>query len=94
MGEVLPFFIQNLTDGGSLQQVDASTTLTSLFDSSADFTIGSVIGGTRLMDGLFDEVRLSDIRLEAEGLLISVPEPSSFALAALGLLGLRRRRRK
>ncbi len=45
-------------------------------------------GGGRAFDGWIDEVRLSDTVLTSDQFLAVVPEPASWTLAALGLLGL------
>ncbi len=60
--------------------------------------LGRFAGGTNL-EGVFDDIRIYDHALTAQEVtaLTLVPEPSAFALAALGLLGLlgfgRRKRR-
>ena len=54
--------------------------------------------GNEKLGGLIDEVRISDIARGADDMMFAVPEPSTFALfagvAALGLLILRRRRKR
>ncbi len=70
-------------------QTDAFSTL---HNSTAPFTIGSTGQGTALWQGMIDEVRLSNVKLTQDQLLV-IPEPSAALLGGLGLLALFRRRR-
>jgi hypothetical protein len=79
------FYYQDLTNSGSLVVDTISSTVTSVNDVTTRFEVGSVNTGNNQWDGLIDEVRVSDTILSTSELLISVPEPSSFALMA-GLL--------
>jgi hypothetical protein len=92
----ITFYLQNLTDGGSLLSSSIAHTITSLNNSGAQFRIGNQASGDgNDFDGVVDEVRFSS-GLLSEGDLLAVPEPSSFALIS-GLLALccvgRRQRR-
>lgn len=102
---------ENASDNLSLYwtRVDSSRTEANLlgtFDMTADLNAGGggdwfVIGnegrdaGNEKLNGLIDEVRISDIARGADDMLFAVPEPSTFALfaglAAFGLLIVRRR---
>lgn len=91
------FYIQNLTDGGSLQSVTFSSGRTTVNNpSNSPVQIGSFSTSSGLWNGLIDEVRLSNTVLSENQLLI-VPEPSAYAmiggLLAFGLVLLRRQRR-
>jgi hypothetical protein len=69
-----------------------------LINSSGNFTVGRGMyngGVTDWSNALIDEVRISDSALTPnQFLFVTVPEPSSVALCALGMLGLLGRRRK
>ena len=90
------FYVQNLTDGGSLLTSTASHTLTSIANRT-----GFYIGGhpTYTFDqvsfaGLIDEVRLSNGVLASGSLLVAIPEPGAYALLGglVALLAVIRRR--
>jgi hypothetical protein len=96
----LTFYFQDLTNGGTLQsQTISGITQSAINDSAASFAIGAQgAGGSHAAwTGLIDEVRLSNVALGSNQLLVAIPEASSFAaFAGLGVLGLaatRRRRR-
>jgi hypothetical protein len=90
------FYLQDLTNAGPLQTSTAAHPLTTL-----NTTSGLVIGGFTVdafefgLDGLIDEVRLSNTVLAPSDLLVSaVPVPAAVWLlcSALGGLGFARRR--
>jgi hypothetical protein len=83
----ITFYYQDLTNDSSLVVTTISSTITSVNNTSADLTVGSYNGTNSEWSGLIDEVRISDTILSTSELLISVPEPSSFALLT-GLLAL------
>ena len=68
-------------------QVGSATLSGSLEYSDSPLMMGAG-GGGRAYDGLLDEVRLSDTVLTTDQFLVVVPEPSTLALALLGLLSL------
>lgn len=91
----ISFFQKNLTDGLPAVASAVTHTQTTLFNSSTALTIGATNQPSSAFTGLIDEVRYSDVKLNAEDLMVVVPEPG-----AIGLLGLtttaallRRRRR-
>jgi hypothetical protein len=94
------FYWQDLTNDGSLQTqtVSLSVDATSLGNSTLDLTLGYSAGSDKRWDngGFIDQVRISNEALAVADLLVSVPEPSTFALFAgflgLGLVMIRRRR--
>lgn len=81
------FYLKDLTAGTPLQVETRNHTLASLFDSSADFTIGAVTGGGNRFPGVIDEVRLSNSILGESELLVSVPEPGLSVIIPTVLLG-------
>lgn len=89
------FYIKNLTDGGALQIVNSVHTGTTMFDSTLSVNIGAANDSALGFTGVIDELRLSNSRLSQSELLISVPEPTSYALMVLGvfvlLVGSRRK---
>jgi len=102
LGGDVTFWIQDLTNGGTLQKVSSTHNVTAL-NPSPLLTIGD--DGTEhfdfAIDGLIDEVRLSDSILTDDQLLVkstlSTPEPSTLlGLGTLALAGgtLLRRKRK
>lgn len=93
------FYLKDLTAGTALQSNTVAVTGFNAFtDSSTLFSIGSAAGGaSSFFDGTIDEVRFSNTALAQSDLLISpIPEPSTYALLAGGLvlLGFIRRRSK
>lgn len=85
------FYLRNLTTGQFQTSVVGGFS-SILHDSTADLTIGSFGGGTRLT-GLIDEVRISNTALSSGELMI-VPEPTAtMSLGVLMMLGLMGRRR-
>ena len=91
----ITFYTKNLSTGvESFQGLGhAGTTIT---NSTAGFSIGSTSTPSSPFNGLIDEVRLSNTKLNPGDLLIplSVPEPASMAVLAIGagLAAMRRRR--
>jgi hypothetical protein len=79
-------YLQNLTDGTPLQTVSLTHTSSDALATTADaLTIGTGnIAGNPPFWGVLDEVRLSDIKLSYEDLIIanSIPEPSTSAFIA------------
>jgi hypothetical protein len=86
------FYLQNLTDGGSLQSTTRPFDITTL-NTPTMFAIGATGDGTLYFDGLIDEVRISNSALTEQQLLL-VPEPSTAFLLAFALVGLAARRRR
>jgi hypothetical protein len=93
------FFLQNLTDGGELlSQTVTGISQSALFNAASAFGIGAQGNGnsSENWSGLIDEVRVSNVALSANQLLVAIPEPSSAAallgLAGLGFAATRRRR--
>ena len=77
------FYWKDLTNGGALQTASFTATgLNGIYNSSNVITIGSSTDGTGgRWSGVIDEVRLSDVALTSDQLLIvAVPEPSTYAL--------------
>ena len=98
-GVSVTFYFQDLTAGTALQTVTRTNALTSIYNTTAPFTVGRGVAGdgtARYFDGIIDEVRLSDTALTSSQLLATVPEPRSIALLTLSsaalLLILRRHR--
>jgi hypothetical protein len=91
----ITFYLQDLTNGGSLLSEGVVHTATVLHNSTASFTIGSTDQPSAQFAGIIDEVRVSNTKLDQSDLLISVPEPSTVVLAGMGalLLGFMARRR-
>ena len=65
------FYVKDLTGGGPMQIVKLGHTLTSLFDTSAPFWVGTGINPwQRQGEGFVDEVRLSNVVLDPSELLV------------------------
>lgn len=91
----ITFYLRDLSvPDAPFQTSKISTTFTGFADSTAVLTIGSTGHSSSRLSGSIDEIRFSDTNLGLNELLITVPEPASAALSAIGLasLGLRRRR--
>ena len=90
-GSTMRFFIKGPGDAEYVQQGSPlAVSGGALIDSDGAWAVGRGMwdnGIADWIDGSVDEVRISDAALEPSELL-GVPEPSTFALAALGLLGL------
>ena len=83
----ITFYLQDLTNGGTLQSSGVAHTRTTLFNSNNSLTIGSTNQPSSTFKGLIDEVRYSDTVLSADQLLINpVPEPGTLALLGVGAL--------
>ena len=93
------FYVENLTDGGSL----LTSTVIHSFASLNNLTtvqIGGIAGGSNndvFFDGLIDNVRISNAALSPSALLINaIPEPGTYAfvagVVALVTVGFRRAR--
>lgn len=84
----ITFYLQNLTDGGSLLTSTVSHGIESLHNSTAAFAVGGqgVTSGTgaSLFQGVIDEVRFSNTVL-SQNELLAIPEPGTLLL--LGLSG-------
>ncbi len=85
----LTFFLQDLTNAGSLQTASVTHTTTSFKNASTSLSFWAQGSGssTGFIQGVMDEARFSDTRLSQSELLISVPEPGTYALLT-GLTGL------
>lgn len=61
-----------------------------IWTGTGSIAIGADMDATAVVGGILDEFRISDVALPASQLLVSnpIPEPSSFALAGLGLLSI------
>ncbi|MGI5868106.1 MAG: LamG domain-containing protein [Kiritimatiellia bacterium] len=70
----------DLTNGGSLQTVTATSGYGVLKDSTSPLRIGSYDGNKNNFSGLIDEVRISDRVLGVRELLISWPIPTNTVL--------------
>ncbi len=96
----IKFYSQNLTSGGSLQTSTVGHSLTALNDSTTLLRIaGFDANDTNRLNGLIDEVRISDSVLAPSQLLVTaVPEPNTTFAVLLGgvvmLLVYRRRSRQ
>ncbi|MBN1395135.1 MAG: PEP-CTERM sorting domain-containing protein [Pirellulales bacterium] len=91
INETVTFYLKNLTDDGELLSASTASPVSSLHDSTANFYLGKN-HGTMATPGLgdyLDEIRISNVALgEADLLINQVPEPSTLALLACGLIGL------
>lgn len=79
-GEVT-FYLKDLTNGGTLQsKTIAVRSFNGFYDPAQAITIGSAGDGTgSRFHGVIDEVRLSDVALTSDELLVfSIPEPSTY----------------
>jgi hypothetical protein len=83
------FFIKDLTTDSELHSSIVTAGNTSMYNSTADFTIGATYQDgvdARHFSGLIDEVRLSNTAL-SEGQLLTIPEPAESAMfLSTGLL--------
>lgn len=88
----LTFYVQNLTDNGPMQTVSLAHTITDLYESGQSFRVGGYqnnegfVASSNRLQGIIDEVRLSDTVL-AESQLLAIPEPSTTVLL-IGVLSL------
>lgn len=80
-------YLQDLTNGGALQSSTVSITVSTVFNSSADFAIAGTATPSSLFNGTIGDVRFSNTPLTSGELLINIPEPSEYVYIA-GLLGL------
>lgn len=93
------FFLQDITNGGSLDSVNITRTdQDQSRNTTQNFTIGARPDGAGTFPAYqLDEVRISSAALSAGQLATPIPEPGAYALAgavvALGVVMLRRRRR-
>jgi hypothetical protein len=81
------FYLQDLTNSGTLQSEVVATGLTGVKDSTGAFNIGALAGAANsIWIGSIDEARLSNTVLAASELLATaaVPEPGPVALLVLG----------
>lgn len=93
--ERVRLYYQDITNGGSLSTLAATTTLSSLNTPSDGLGLGGRADGTSLNSVALSEVRISDTPISSGALLINnVPEPSRALLLSIAAcsLGLRRRR--
>lgn len=89
------FYLRDITGDGSFLTQNFSTSITALEGSSAPLTIGSTGHSTSRLTGSIDQIRISDLKLGPNDLLIApIPEPSAalLSIAAVSLFGLRRKR--
>ena len=88
-GGTVTFFLQDLSDGGPLQQASRPHNVGTL-NTSDQLSIGGLSSSSFFdIDGLIDEVRISDQALRAQELLANniIPEPTTAFLVFGGLLG-------
>lgn len=91
----ITFYFRDITNNGAFRTSNISTTFTGLADSSSPVTFGSTGHSSSRLTGSIDEARFSDLKLGPNDLLIApIPEPSAalLSIAAVSLLGLRRKR--
>lgn len=79
----ITFYLQDLSGEGSLLTNSQTHTVTSLFASTASFSLGSQGSTGSTYNGTMDEVRYSNVVL-SQGDLLAVPEPSSCAMLLIG----------
>jgi len=93
----IKLYSKNLTLGDNLTVITTDHARTAVFDASCDFEVGAYREGMLPLDGLLDELRISDTVLSESELLVNVPEPIESILLVSGLMGLaivaRRRKR-
>ncbi len=91
VNQTLTFYLKNLTDGGELLSATTTCPVSSLHDSSDNFYLGVYHSSTAYSSypDYLDEIRVSNAALgEADLLINQIPEPSTLALLAAGLIGL------
>jgi hypothetical protein len=85
----ITFYLKDLTNNGPLQTQGIAHTPTSLFNAATALSIGATSQPSSPFNGIIDEVRLSNTKLTQGELLISaIPEPSTYALALLSVVGI------
>lgn len=88
----ITFYLQDLTLGTAMVTANSSSAPEgNLVSSTAPLTIGSTGHSSSRLNGSISEIRISDVKLTADALLI--PEPTVVLLSSLGLIPLLRRRR-
>ncbi len=79
-------------NGDLVARFDGPDNRALFWSPTADLSIGAGLdGGAGISgtgEGFFDELRISSVALPPERFLNTIPEPSTFVLAALGALGL------
>ncbi|WFB36868.1 PEP-CTERM sorting domain-containing protein [Kiritimatiellota bacterium B12222] len=77
----ITFYLQDLTNGGTLQSQQLSHSLSGIYNPSVNVRVGanSTVTESR-WTGLLDEVRISDTVLNSSELLVAIPEPSTMIL--------------